>query len=173
MSLDIKLASQGLNELLWETGESICTAESCTAGRIAAAITATPGSSDYFRGGLVCYTNEIKTKYLGVSAELIAEKTPVCEEVVCKMAEGALRMFDSTYAVAISGYAGPFADATTLGATMIVGTIWIAVSDGQRTVTRMLSEDNGRERNLSNATREAFQMLTEFIKERHQAAEEA
>lgn len=165
MTLDTKLASQRLNELLWESGETVSTAESCTAGRIAAAITAVPGSSDYFRGGLICYANNVKTDHLGVSAELIAEKSPVCEEVARAMVEGALRMFSTTYAIAITGFAGPSADANIMGASMIVGTIWIAVSNGQETRTLLLTEDNGRERNLENGTRTAIQMLIDLIEE--------
>lgn len=166
MTLDIKLLSQELNTLLWESGETVCTAESCTAGRIAAAITATPGSSDYFRGGLICYANNVKTEHLGVSAELIAEKTPVCEEVAREMAAGALRMFGTTYSVAITGFAGPSADASALGATMIVGTIWVAVSDGEQTLTTLLTEDNGRDRNLENGTRAALKLLLELVRSR-------
>lgn len=168
ITLDTKLLCQELNSLLWESGETVSTAESCTAGRIAAAITAVPGSSDYFRGGLICYANNVKIEHLGVSADLIAEKTPVCEEVARAMVEGALRMFGTTYSIAITGFAGPSADASLLGATMIVGTIWIAVSDGKEIRTRLLTEDNGRERNLENGTRAAIEMLIELIKEHRQ-----
>ncbi len=168
MTLDTKLLSQEINTLLWESGETVSTAESCTAGRIAAAITATPGSSDYFRGGLICYANNVKTEHLGVTPELIEKRGAVCEEVVREMVTGALRMFGTTYAISISGNAGPNADASVMGASMIVGEIWIAVSDGQNTLTKLLTEDNGRERNLENATREALRLLSQLIKERHQ-----
>lgn len=169
MTLDTKLSSQRINELLWESGQTVSTAESCTAGRIAAALTAVPGSSDYFRGGLVCYSNEVKIKHLGVSAELIEEKFPVSEEVAREMAAGALRMFETTYAVAITGFAGPSGDASIMGASMIVGTIWIAVTDGKQTLTTKLTEDNGRERNLENGVREALRLLAELIESDQEA----
>lgn len=164
MTLDIKLLSQELNSLLWDSGETVSTAESCTAGRISSAITSVPGSSEYYKGGVVCYANEVKTALLGVSEDVIAEKSPVSEEVVLQMVDGALRVFGTTYAIAITGFAGPSADASAMGATMIVGTIWIGVGNGQETVTCKLTEDNGRECNLQNGTREALRMINNFIR---------
>lgn len=172
MDLDLKLVSKEINEILWRNGQTLSTAESCTAGRIASVITAVPGSSNYYKGGLVCYADEVKTSLLGVDTQVIEEKTPVCEEVVCQMVSGCNKLFNTDYAVAISGYAGPGGpDGGKAG--VIVGTIWIAVGDANRTVTRMIEEDNGRDKNLASATKVAIHMLLDFLKEEEKAETEA
>ena len=164
MELDLKLLSKEINEILWRNHKTLSTAESCTAGRIASVITAVPGSSNYYKGGLVCYADEVKEGLLKVDANVIAEQTPVCEEVVRQMVKGCNDLFKTDYAVAISGYAGPGGpDGGKAG--VIVGTIWIAVGNARRTVTRVIEEDNGRDKNLSSATSIAMHMLLDFIKE--------
>ena len=107
MDLDLKLVSKEINEIMWRECKTLATAESCTAGRIASVITAVSGSSNYYKGGLVCYADEVKENILGVDAKVIEEQTPVCEEVVRQMVIGANKLFNTDYAVAISGYAGP------------------------------------------------------------------
>lgn len=89
------------------TGRRIATAESCTAGLMAARLTERPGSSDYVVGGVVAYANEAKTEVLGVDATLIERHGAVSEPVAESMAEGALRRFDADTAIAITGVAGP------------------------------------------------------------------
>ena len=164
MDLDLKLVSKEINENLWRDCKTLSTAESCTAGRIASVITAVPGSSNYYKGGLICYADEVKVNLLGVDAAVIEANTPVCEEVVKQMVSGSNKLFDTDYAVAISGYAGPGGpDGGKSG--VIVGTIWIAVGNARRTVTRVIEEDNGRDKNLSSATSIAMHMLLDFIKE--------
>ena len=164
MDLDLKLVSKEINENLWRDCKTLSTAESCTAGRIASVITAVPGSSNYYKGGLICYDDEVKVNLLGVDAAVIEANTPVCEEVVKQMVSGSNKLFDTDYAVAISGYAGPGGpDGGKSG--VIVGTIWIAVGNARRTVTRVIEEDNGRDKNLSSATSIAMHMLLDFIKE--------
>ena len=163
MDLDLKLVSKEINEILWRDCKTLSTAESCTAGRIASVITAVPGSSNYYKGGLICYADEVKVNLLGVDAAVIEANTPVCEEVVKQMVSGSNKLFDTDYAVAISGYAGPGGpDGGKSG--VIVGTIWIAVGNARRTVTRVIEEDNGRDKNLSSATSIAMHMLLDFIK---------
>lgn len=164
MELDLKLLSKEINEMLWRNHKTLATAESCTAGRIASAITAVPGSSNYFKGGLICYADEVKTELLGVSADVIAEKTPVCEEVVRQMVIGANKLMHTDYAVAISGFAGPGGpDGGRSG--VIVGTIWIAVGSADNIVTTMIEEDNGRDKNLASATKAAMHLLRDYLKE--------
>ena len=164
MDLDLKLVSKEINEIMWHEGHTLSTAESCTAGRIASVITAVPGSSNYYKGGLICYADEVKENLLGVSAQVIEEQTPVCEEVVRQMVAGANKLFGTDYAVAISGYAGPGGpDGGKSG--VIVGTIWIAVGNAGRTVTRVIEEDNGRDKNLASATSVAMHMLLDFLRE--------
>ena len=171
MDLDLKLVSKEINEILWRDCKTLSTAESCTAGRIASVVTAVPGSSNYYKGGLICYADEVKVNLLGVDATVIEENTPVCEEVVKQMVSGSNKLFETDYAVAISGYAGPGGpDGGKSG--VIVGTIWIAVGNARRTVTRVIEEDNGRDKNLSSATSIAMHMLLDFIKE-EESLEEA
>ena len=163
MDLDLKLVSKEINENLWRDCKTLSTAESCTAGRIASVITAVPGSSNYYKGGLICYADEVKVNLLGVDAAVIEANTPVCEEVVKQMVSGSNKLFDTDYAVAISGYAGPGGpDGGKSG--VIVGTIWIAVGNARRTVTRVIEEDNGRDKNLASATSVAVHMLLDYLK---------
>lgn len=163
MDLDLKLVSKEINEIMWRDCKTLSTAESCTAGRISSVITAVPGSSNYYKGGLVCYTDEVKTGILGVDAKVIEEQTPVCEEVVRQMVLGANKLFGTDYSVAISGYAGPGGpDGGKAG--VIVGTIWIAVGNKDKIVTRMIEEDNGRDKNLASATSAAMHLLLSYIK---------
>lgn len=166
-NVESKIISREISPILWKAGETLCTAESCTSGQISAAITSVPGSSTYFKGGIICYTNEIKTKLLGVSQELLDEKGPVSEEVVKAMLRGALKQMETTYAVAITGYAGPGG-----GPEAPVGTIWIAVGDLNEMVVEKLEGDEGRDMNLAKATLVALQMLLDLLKKRHPAEEE-
>ena len=164
MDLDLKLVSKEINEMMWRNHKTRATAESCTAGRVASVITAVPGSSNYYKGGLVCYADEIKIQLLKVDADIIAEKTPVCEEVVRQMVIGANELFHTDYAVAISGFAGPGGpDGGRSG--VIVGTIWIAVGTKDDVVTTMIEEDNGRDKNLASATTVAMHLLRDYLKE--------
>ena len=164
MELDLKLVSKEINEMLWRDHKTLSTAESCTAGRIASVITAIPGSSNYFKGGLICYADEIKEEILKVDSSVIEEQTPVCEEVVRQMVLGANKLFHTDYAVAISGFAGPGGpDGGKSG--VIVGTIWIAIGNCDNIVTKMIEEDNGRDKNLASATSTAMHMLRDYLKD--------
>ncbi len=170
MELDLKLVSKEINEMLWRDHKTLSTAESCTAGRVASIITSVPGSSNYFQGGLICYADETKINLLKVSAEVIENETPVCEEVVRQMVVGANKLFNTDYAVAISGYAGPGGpDGGKSG--VIVGTIWIAVGQEGNIITRKIEEDNGRDKNLASATYTAMHMLRDYLKENHSPEE--
>lgn len=90
-----------------ELGDTIATAESCTGGMVAAALTDIPGSSDVFDRGFVTYSNASKTQTLGVPEDLIRDHGAVSEEVAAAMAEGALSRSLATIAIAITGIAGP------------------------------------------------------------------
>lgn len=90
-----------------KSGAILATAESCTGGMVAAALTDLPGSSDIFAGGFVTYSNAMKTDALGVPADMIAAHGAVSEPVARAMAEGARRLADATVAVSITGIAGP------------------------------------------------------------------
>ena len=166
MNVEAKIISREISPLLWKAGEAVCTAESCTSGQISAAITSVPGSSTYFKGGIVCYTNEVKTRFLGVPSGLLDEKGPVSEEVVRAMFDGALKSMETTYAIAITGYAGPGG-----GSEAPVGTIWIAVGDKDEVTVEKMEGDDGRDMNLAKATLVALQLLLDLLKKRHPVEE--
>lgn len=114
--------SQRLGELLLAHKWRIATAESCTGGGVAAAITAIPGSSAWFEYGIVSYANAAKEKLLGVSSETLAREGAVSEAVVIEMARGVLTLSGADVAVAISGVAGPSGGSPEKP----VGTVWFA-----------------------------------------------
>lgn len=162
MELDIRLTSKEINEILWRTHKTISTAESCTAGKISSILTSTPGASAYFKGGIVAYSEESKIKMLGVDADIIAEKTPVCEEVAKQMVIGANKMFGTDYAVAATGFAGPGGPDIKTG--IRVGTIWVAAGNADNIVTLCLTEDEGRDHNINKACGAAIHILLEILK---------
>ena len=161
MDVESKVISREINQLLWKAEKTLSTAESCTGGRVAEAIITVPGSSVYFKGGVISYTNEIKEKLLGVSHELLEEKTAVCEEVAKAMVQGAIKAMDTTYAIAVSGIAGPGGGSPEIP----VGTIWIACGSADNIITAKLTEDEGRDQNQSRATQKALQMFLGYLKE--------
>ena len=115
------LASQLGQQLLLRRWR-VATAESCTGGGVAAAITSVPGSSAWFEYGLVTYANAAKVKLLGVDPGVLQAQGAVSEAVVCQMVQGALGLSGADLAVAISGIAGPDGGTTTKP----VGTVWFA-----------------------------------------------
>lgn len=161
MNFESKMSSREINELLWEKEKTVATAESCTGGRIAEAIIAVPGASKYYKGGIVSYVNEVKERLLGVSHQLLEEKTAVCEEVAVAMVKGACEALNTNYAIASTGVAGPG------GGTKEnpVGTIWLACGTKEKVVTCKLDEDHGRDINLAIATNKAVQMFCQFLKD--------
>ena len=130
MSLQNKFLSKELSDMFWKEGLSLATAESCTAGNIAAVITAIPGSSHFYKGGIIAYSDEVKINLLGVSPEILDTKGAVSEEVVIEMAKGAMKSMNSDCAIATSGIAGP--DGGTVDKP--VGTVWIAWATPEGTV---------------------------------------
>jgi nicotinamide-nucleotide amidase len=118
-----------VHELLQGRGETIAVAESCTGGRIAALLTAVPGSSRSFLGGIVAYDNAVKIAQLGVSEQTLAQFGAVSEEAVRAMARGARERLHASYAVSTTGIAGP--DGGT--PEKPVGLVWFAVDTGEET----------------------------------------
>ena len=92
---------------LRESGATLATAESCSGGLIAHRITSGAGSSEYFLGGMVTYSNDAKEKFLGVQTNSLQQFGAVSEAVASEMVQGVARQFGSTYAVAVTGIAGP------------------------------------------------------------------
>ena len=161
MDFESKIISREISELLWEKEKTLATAESCTGGRIAEAVIAVPGASKYFKGGIICYVNEVKERLLGVSHDLLEEKTAVCEEVAVEMVKGACATLDTDYAIAATGFAGPGGGTKEIP----VGTIWLACGTKDKVVTRKVEEDHGRDINLAIATNVAIQLFRDFLKQ--------
>ena len=160
MDFESKIISREVSQLMWEMEKTVSTAESCTGGRIAEAIIAVPGASKYFKGGIISYVNEIKETLLGVSAQVLEEKTAVCEEVAIQMVQGACKSLNTDYAIAATGVAGPTGGTKDIP----VGTIWLACGSREKQVTLKVEEDHGRDINLAIATNKAMQMFLEFLK---------
>jgi nicotinamide-nucleotide amidase len=116
--------------LLAQRGTTIALAESCTGGEIASRLVSVPGMSDWLLEGVVCYSNESKTRTLGVAAEVIARHGAVSEECVRAMAEGARRRSGAALAVAVTGIAGPGGGSPEKP----VGTVWTALADARGTI---------------------------------------
>ena len=161
MEFENKILSREIQENLYSTGKTLSTAESCTGGRIAESIIAVPGASDYFKGGIICYTNEVKERLLHVDPKLIEEKTAVCEEVAVSMVKGATQALNTDFAVAATGIAGPGGGTKDIP----VGTIWLACGSKEKVITCKLEEDNGRDKNLAYASFRALILLKEFLEE--------
>ena len=162
MDFENKILSKEISQFIWEKGKTLGTAESCTGGRIAEAIILMPGASNYFKGSIVSYTNEIKEKILGVSHDVIEEKTAVCEEVAIEMVKGAIKALDVDYAISATGFAGPGGGTREIP----VGTIWIACGSTDDIVTLKIEEDKGRDLNLAHATTKALHLFFDYLKER-------
>ena len=167
MDFESKIISREISQILWEMNKTVSTAESCTGGRIAEAIIAVPGASKYFKGGIISYVDEVKMSLLHVSADVLAEKTAVCEEVAQQMVAGACKTLNTDYAISATGIAGPG------GGTKEnpVGTIWLACGTQEQQVTMKVEEDHGRDINLAIATNKAMQMFLDFLKTEPQPAE--
>lgn len=159
MSLQNKFLSKELSEKFWKEGLTLSTAESCTAGSIAAIITAIPGSSHFYKGGIVAYSDEVKINLLGVNPETLDIKGAVSEETVIEMVKGAMKSMKSDCAVATSGIAGP------TGGThdKPVGTVWIAAAMRDKIVTMKASGNEGRNKNIESATLNALQLLLKLF----------
>jgi nicotinamide-nucleotide amidase len=148
-----------VGKLLREKRKTICTAESCTGGYIAHKITSIPGSSEYYIGSVIAYANEVKVRELNIDMHLLETDGAVSEKVVKLMAENALKKFQTDYSIACSGIAGPGGGTTEKP----VGTVWIAISNGNRTFSRKLQLGKSRERVILETAQNALNMLRKMI----------
>jgi len=148
-----------VGELLYKKGLTLSIAESCTGGMIAYLITSVPGSSRYFTGSVIAYSNIIKEKILGVRKESIESFGAVSEPVVKEMATGALKLFGTDYSIATSGIAGP--DGGTPDKP--VGTVWISVASMSGIKAEKFRFGNMRDTNIQKASLTALNMLRKLI----------
>ncbi|MFJ4429775.1 CinA family protein [Pseudomonas sp. NPDC089395] len=137
----ITVLSTRLGEHLRRLNAQVTTAESCTGGGIAEAITRVPGSSAWFEAGYVTYSNAQKTRQLNVPEALFIEVGAVSQEVVESMARGARAASSARFAVAVSGIAGPDGGSPAKP----VGTVWLAWADGDRVFSERRHFDGDRE----------------------------
>ncbi len=144
-----------VGEILRNKNLSISTAESCTGGKIAHKITSIPGCSSYFLGSVVAYSNESKINLLSVSKNTLVNHGAVSEETVREMASGAKAIFNSDYAIATSGIAGPDGGSHEKP----VGTVWLAIAHPNGVFSKKLSLGNNRERNIEMSTNIALNSL--------------
>lgn len=138
-------------------GKTLVTAESCTGGGIGAALTAVPGSSAVYKGGIISYTNWVKHNLLGVDQKLLDTLGAVSAPVAEAMAEGARKELRADIAVSVTGLAGPGGD--EFGNP--VGLVFIGYSDCRKTLSRRFLFPGDREAVRQNACREALKLVLE------------
>ena len=148
-----------LGSILTERGETLATAESCTGGNIAHEITRVAGSSVYFKGSVVAYSNEVKIRVLNVSSEALSGFGAVSRETVLQMVSGVQRLLSSDCAIATSGIAGPGGGSVEKP----VGTVWIAVRYGERSEAECFCFEGDREQVIARATQSALLMLIQLM----------
>lgn len=141
-------------------GKTLCTAESCTGGSLASRLTAMPGASRYYLGGVVAYSNDLKEKLLQVSPETLARHGAVSEETVREMVVHARERLGSDFAVATTGIAGP--DGGT--PEKPVGTVWIAVASANEVHTRLLHCSDLRAQVIERSCNQVFNDLIQLIR---------
>ncbi len=145
---------------LRERGETLSIAESCTSGMLGARLTDVSGSSAWFLGGVMCYSNESKVRDLSVSAQTLADHGAVSVEVAKELAEGVRRRFGSTYGIGITGVAGPGGGS----AEKPVGTVCIAVALEGHCVSTRHQFGNDRHVNRERSVGTAMAMLWRLLK---------
>ncbi len=155
---DITVA-EWLGRLLKSRGLTLATAESCTGGNIAHLITQVPGSSEYFKGTVVSYANEVKTGVLGVRVGDLEREGAVSQPVVEQMAQGVRRLLRTDWAVSTSGIMGPGGGTPDKP----VGTVWMAVCSAERLISRPYHVNHHREQNIERASQLALLMLRELL----------
>ncbi|MDO5852676.1 MAG: CinA family protein [Thermoplasmata archaeon] len=153
---------EALSGVLRAAGLTVACAESCTGGMIGAEMTEAPGSSSIFLGSAVVYSNDAKENVLGVSHETLMEHGAVSAETAGEMVRGAMRIYGSDTAIAVTGIAGP-GGATE---TKPVGLVYIAVADGPRVVVSRNVFEGDRAAVRSQTVATAADMLVELLEGR-------
>jgi len=140
-------------------GKSLATAESCTGGGIGDALTAVPGASNVYKGGIISYCNEIKHKLLGVPEEMLAQYGAVSDPVAQAMAKGARGALNADVAVSVTGLAGPSGD--EYGNP--VGTVYIGYADANTCLSRHFLFSGDRESVRGQAIEAALALICELV----------
>ncbi len=150
-----------IGKLLKSKNKTVSTAESCTGGYIAHLITSVAGSSDYFAGSIVSYSNDVKKKMLNVSEATLNNFGAVSEETVTEMLKGLLEKFNTDYGIAVSGIMGPGGGTEDKP----VGTVWVAVGNSENHLCQKFNLRFSRERNIEVTVIMALNLLRKFIVE--------
>jgi nicotinamide-nucleotide amidase len=148
-----------IGKLLLNNKQNVCTAESCTGGKIASMITSVPGSSAWYKGSVVAYDNDIKIQILGVDSKVIESFGAVSEQTAIQLAENIKKIYNTTFAISVTGIAGP------TGGTpeKPVGTVWIAIASPGGTHAEKHCFGDNRIINISRFARTALNMLRKQI----------
>ncbi|WP_425420207.1 competence/damage-inducible protein A [Phaeodactylibacter xiamenensis] len=155
-----------VGQMLKARGLWLSTAESCTGGYLSHLITSIPGSSAYFLGGIVAYSNIVKQEKLGVRTATLETDGAVSEATVREMVAGTLQHFGGDIAVAVSGIAGPGGGTPEKP----VGTIWLAVGDHNVTEAYLLKAGKDREKNIEYTGAHALNFIRRFLKKHYPAS---
>jgi len=147
------------SDLLKERKQTLAIAESCTGGYVSSLFTAIPGSSEIFKGGIVPYTNDAKHELLNVENAIFEKQGAVSKECVIALAENVRQKLRSDFSIAISGVAGPGGGTDEKP----VGFVWIAVSDGKKTLAKSFQFGENRNRNIVMTGNAAVSFLRKFI----------
>lgn len=150
---------EAIGELLKANRFTVATAESCTGGMIAELLTSVSGSSAYFRGGVVAYSNDIKRNFLDVLESDLEHFGAVSEAVVEQMAKGIQKKMNSDFGIATSGVAGPSGGSDEKP----VGTVWIALASKDKVISKKFTFENNRSRNIRRSALAAISMLRRHI----------
>ncbi len=148
-------------EVLQGKKETLATAESCTGGLVGHLLTNASGSSEWYMGGMVAYSNMVKHGFLGVRRETLEREGAVSAEVAEQMAVGARQGFDTTYAVSVTGIAGPGGGTEEKP----VGLTYIGVAGPERTVVRRFVWNGSRAANKQSSADAALALLLELLQE--------
>lgn len=163
---DISL-EQAVGEMLRVRELTLGTAESCTGGYLAHRITSIPGSSDYFQGSIVSYSNEIKMKLLHVNSETLDQYGAVSEQTVIEMVQGALNTLNVDIAIAVSGIAGPGGGTPEKP----VGLVWLAIGNRTTIQTRKVQSGRDRLKNIQYSGTMALNLIRQFLQEEYKLVE--
>lgn len=161
MAPRIKPLNITAGEALKSKGLTLATAESCTGGLLSKLITDVPGSSDYFRGGVVAYSNDIKECLLKVRAATLKRHGAVSEEIAAEMARGAKKRLASSIGVSITGIAGPGGGIPGKP----VGTVYIGASKGRGTIVKKFLFKGGRALVRKRSAEEALKLIISLARE--------
>jgi len=156
---DDESPAASLGKILRENGWTVSTAESCTGGAVARLFTENPGSSAYFKGSVVAYSNEIKTKLLHVGPDLLLKHGAVSREVAEKMALESCKLLETDFSISTTGIAGPGGGTDEKP----VGTVWIAVAGKGKVASQLFNFGNDRERNIIRTGQNALFMLRKLL----------